>query len=174
MLYFFFLLSLSSRRPNSFHLTCVMLDLVKMEPEKFSNLCKQHNVLFNFLISQVPYLLPFTSSISSSGNDLTDEIIPDIINFLQSCPTLQSLLMDDSEFTIDGCRQLGHALKSLPALQTLSIGTSQLTAGCVLFIARFGSLPLLFLLTFLISLSRPLSLSLSTCACPLNASQRGF
>jgi hypothetical protein len=84
-------------------------------------------------------LLPLPSAI---GNDLTDEAIPDIINFLQSCPTLQSLSLDDSDFTIEGCRQLGRALKShAPALQTLSIGTSQLTAGCVLFLARFPRLP---------------------------------
>lgn len=96
--------------------------------------------------------MPLLPSLNSTiGNDLTDEVIPDVINFLQSCPTLQSLLLDDSDFTLDGCRQLGHALKShAPALQNLSIGTSQLTAGCVLFLARSF---LSFSLTFLTLLS---------------------
>jgi Ran GTPase-activating protein (RanGAP) involved in mRNA processing and transport len=95
--------------------------------------------LWSVSLPSFSLLLPLPSAI---GNDLTDEAIPDIINFLQSCPTLQSLSLDDSDFTIEGCRQLGRALKShAPALQTLSIGTSQLTAGCVLFLARFPRLP---------------------------------
>jgi hypothetical protein len=60
----------------------------------------------------------------------------EIVNFLIACPTLQTLCLDDSDLTIDGCRQLSQGLRSLSSLQTLSVGTSQLTAGCVLLIAR--------------------------------------
>jgi hypothetical protein len=73
---------------------------------------------------------------SATGNDLTDESMPEIVSFLSACPTLQTLLLDDSDLTIDGCRQLSQGLRTLSALRTLSVGTSQLTAGCVLFLAR--------------------------------------
>jgi hypothetical protein len=72
-----------------------------------------------------------------SGNDFTDDIVPDLIAFLGKMPSLQSLSLDDSEFSIDSCKQLSRALKSLTNLQTLSICHSQLTAGSVLYLARF-------------------------------------
>lgn len=72
----------------------------------------------------------------SKGNDLTDDIIPDLARYLKETPTIQSISLDDSEFTIDGCRKLSQTLQTLPNLQTLSITTSQLTAGSVLLLAK--------------------------------------
>jgi Ran GTPase-activating protein (RanGAP) involved in mRNA processing and transport len=76
---------------------------------------------------------------TSAGNDLTEEIIGDLLSLLERLPSLQKLYLDDSEMTLEAMTALSKAMRQRKVLQkltTLSLCSCELTAAGAVQIAR--------------------------------------
>jgi Ran GTPase-activating protein (RanGAP) involved in mRNA processing and transport len=76
---------------------------------------------------------------TSAGNDLTEEIIGDLLSLLERHPSLQKLYLDDSEMTLEAMTALSKAMRQRKVLQkltTLSLCSCELTAAGAVQIAR--------------------------------------
>jgi Ran GTPase-activating protein (RanGAP) involved in mRNA processing and transport len=73
-------------------------------------------------------VFPHLTHLDLSGNDITEEIMDHLSDFLlKVTPNLQVLLLDDNEIGSDGAILLTKVLSKLKSLKHLSLCTSEIT-----------------------------------------------